>query len=176
MDSNQEQFLRDEIFSLTLMGTVQRAHVFADDSTEKTRKPFQGALRSELEGVAKEYREPVCEERHVQNILTLSSRLSSDHAEILQNGCFRVRLAQKALNLYLKYLWCLGVIPEPPHCPFDSLVIARLRGYHGPASWVILETEAEYRALIQAAKATAQGESLATWELKLYNASQQRDA
>jgi hypothetical protein len=171
MDSNQDQFLRDEFFSLTLMGTVQRAHVYAKDSTEKARKPFQGALRAELERLENEYREPVGEETHVQNILRLSSHLSSNHAKILQNGCFRVGLAQKALNLYLKYLWCLGIIPEPPHCPFDSLVISRLRDYHGPKSWVFLKTEDQYRALIRAAKATAEGVSLATWELKLYNAS-----
>lgn len=136
MDSNQEQFLRDEIFSLTLMGTVQRAHVYADGSTEETRKPFQGALRSELERLENEYREPVDEERHIQNILGMSKLLSSHHAAILQNHCFRIGLAQKALNLYLKYLWCLGIIPEPPHCPFDSRVIDRLRGYHGPKHWI----------------------------------------
>ena len=28
--------------------------------------------------------------------------------------------------LYLKYLWCLGEICRPPHCPFDRMVIEEL--------------------------------------------------
>jgi hypothetical protein len=39
---------------------------------------------------------------------------------------FRVGTAQKALNLYLKYLWCLGEIKTPPHCPFDRGIIQML--------------------------------------------------
>jgi hypothetical protein len=168
MDSDQEQFLKDELFSLTLMATVQRANVYAAASAEKDRKAFQAALRSRLEGLAKTYRETVLEETHIQNVLGLSSHLSSSHARVLRDGRFRIGPAQKALNLYLKYLWCLGMIPAPPHCPFDFRVISKLSTYTGP-SWTALDTEGEYRVLIEAARATAQGMSLATWELQTYN-------
>lgn len=42
------------------------------------------------------------------------------------SNVFRIGSAQKALNLYRKYLWCLGYIPFPPHCPFDATIIDQL--------------------------------------------------
>jgi hypothetical protein len=87
---------------------------------------------------------------------------------VLENRRFRIGSAQKALNLYLKYLWCLGKICSPPHCPFDRQIIASLPNYTGP-SWTKLVREEDYRALVEAAKAKAQDSSLAAWELRIYN-------
>ena len=47
----------------------------------------------------------------MRNIVALSEGLSEDHADILAGKRFRVGTAQKALNLYLKYLWCLQNSP-----------------------------------------------------------------
>jgi hypothetical protein len=171
MDLHQEQFLKDELLSLTLMATVQRADVYTHGSPEKKRKAFQKALRSCLEELARSYYQQVSEETHVQNIVGLSNGLSSIHGSVLRNRRFRIGAAQKALNLYLKYLWCLGMISAPPHCPFDSRIIGRLSEYIGPR-WTALDSENDYRALMNAAKAAANGLSLAAWELQTYNNSQ----
>src|SRR5437899_9346391 len=173
MDSHQEQFLKDEFFSLTLMATVQRADVYIAGATERERKAFQAALRSRLEELATGYCDEVPEETHIQNIVGLSNFLSSNHANVLQDGRFRIGPAQKALNLYLKYLWCIGKIPMPPHCPFDFLVISKLPDYSGP-SWTALDSEEKYRDLVKAAKAKAQDVPLAAWELRTYNNAQPR--
>jgi hypothetical protein len=170
MDSHQERFLKDELFHLTLEATVQRAKVYTNGAEENDRKPFQTALQAQLEQITDEYTKPVTEDAHIQNILGLSSSLSLSHGKVLRNGRFRVGLAQKALNLYLKYLWCLGMISEPPHCPFDSRVIANLHEYRGP-SWTVLDNDGQYRELIRLARIAAQGLSLARWELKVYNDS-----
>lgn len=171
MNTHQEQFLRDEFFSLTLMATVQRAGVYRPDTPERERKAFQSALRQHLEQIAQGYKAKVSEEAHIMNILGLSTNLSIAHAGILQSGRFRIGTAQKTLNLYLKYLWCLGKIPEPPHCPFDFQIIAKLPAYKGP-SWTVLDIEDDYRNLVKAAKAKAQDFSIAVWELDTYNSAQ----
>lgn len=171
MDAHQEQFLRDELFSLTLMATVQRAGVYSPGSRETERKKFQGSLRLRLEKTVQSYANQAKEEAHFRNVVELSTGLTSAHASVLKNGRFRIGIAQKALNLYLKYLWCLGKIPSPPHCPFDFQIIAKLPNYTGP-SWTKLDREEDYRALVDAAKAEAQGSSLATWELRTYNNAQ----
>jgi|ERR1039458_3041295 hypothetical protein len=168
MNKHQEQFLKDEFFSLTLMATVQRAHVYVPNANPDSKWKFQTALRSSLERVGVSYYGPVSEEDHIRNIATLSEELSADQADVLAGGCFRIGTAQKALNLHLKYLWCLGKIPAPPHCPFDSWVIARLPGYQGP-SWTAINDLAQYRNLVAVAKAKAGGISLAEWELQTYN-------
>lgn len=171
MDTHREQFLRDEIFSLTLTATVGRARVYKSGLSERARKPFQSALRSQLEMIARGYESEVSEEVHIQNVIGLSAALTTDHANVLRDARFRIGSAQKALNLYLKYLWCVEKIPAPPHCPFDFQIIVKLPEYVGP-SWTVLDSERDYRALVVAAKAKAQGIPLAIWELQTYNNAQ----
>ena len=136
---------------------------------------FQSALRSTLAEIATQYEEEVEEEKHIQNICDLSNRLTSGQKEVLNNGQFRIGTAQKALNLYLKYLWCLGKNPLPPHCPFDYQIIAKLSNYQGP-KWTDLEQVQDYRRLVAAAKEKAQGVPLALWELRTYSSAQPRAA
>lgn len=68
------------------------------------------ALRLWLTDIELQYCEAVAEEHHIKNIVSLSEKLSKEHAGALVNGRFRIGVAQKALNLYLKYLWCLGKV------------------------------------------------------------------
>ena len=157
------------------MATVQRARVYRPKAPERTRRTFQGALRSKLEEVARLYEKEVEEETHIGNIVELSRSLTRAHKDILNSGRFRIGTAQKALNLYLKYLWCLGKIPRPPHCPFDFQIIAKLSEYKGP-KWTALDLEKDYRNLVAAARAKARDVPLAVWELQTYNNAQPRAA
>ena len=168
MDANQEDFLRDETFSLTLMATVRRAKVYKHGLSERERRAFQVALRPRLEDITKQYESEVAEDTHVRNSLGLSDYFTLKCGTVLKDGRFRIGAAQKALNLYLKYLWCLGKIPAPPHCPFDSQIICKLPGCKG-MNWTSLDTEQEYRRLVMAAKSVANGTCLADWELQVYN-------
>lgn len=173
MNIDQLQFLKDEFFSLTLMATVQRAGVYNDNTEERQRRAFREALRSELEELAKQYNRGVDEETHLRNIRHLCKSLTSNHTRVLKNGRFRTGTAQKALNLYLKYLWCLGEIPMPPHCPFDFQIIGKLRRYNGP-KWTELDSLGDYRRLVAAAHSEAKNMPLALWELRAYNSAQPR--
>ena len=87
-------------------------------------------------------------------------------------GRFRIGRAQKALNLYLKYLWAFGWIPPPPHCPFDSVVLRELslpKKHDIP--WTKMDDVDVYRAWIEAAKRKAKtcGLCLPRWEVKTWN-------
>jgi len=168
MDADQETFLRNEFFTLTLAGTVQRAGVYRSGSSERERRPFHVDLRLKLEEIAKQYEKEVPDEKHIQNIIGLSNALSRTHEDVLRDKRFRIGSAQKALNLYLKYLWCIGKIPRPPHCPFDSFIIGKLPTYEGP-NWTALDREEEYRNLVAAAKVKAQGCPLSVWQLRTFN-------
>lgn len=79
---------------------------------------------------------------------------------------FRIGVAQKALNLYLKYLWCLDRIPVPPHCPFDSTV---LRELELEFSWTRSSKIEDYKSWVEHAKVAAGTKTLAEWELQLWN-------
>jgi hypothetical protein len=171
----RRRFLHDELFSLTLMATVQRGRLYAPNVNGDRRAEFQKSLRQQLERLAKQYGGSVSESAHLRNIECLSARLSESHSSILREGRFRVGSAQKALNLFLKYLWCMGEIRIPPHCPFDRGVIQRLPP-RVRRNWTEIERLDQYKALVEAAKRIAAPSSLAEWELALYNRSKDRSA
>jgi hypothetical protein len=78
----------------------------------------------------------------------------------------RFGTSQKAFNLYLKFLWRLGYIPAPPHCPVDG-VILRSAGISG--SWTQSNSSAEYLRWINALRQHAGPKSLAEWEYGEWN-------
>lgn len=167
-NSLKKQFLDDELFSMTLHATLQRSPTYKKDITNKKKMEFQQGLRRRLEHYAAQYKKSVNEDNHINNIEMLSNEVSDAFGEYLNDGRFRIGGAQKALNLYLKYLWIVGKIDMPPHCPLDSIVINKLH----PSlrkQWTKLTKIEEYKSLITELKKVANGEYLALWELRLYN-------
>ena len=49
--------------------------------------------------------------------------LTNSFPDVLYEKKIPIGIAQKAVNLYLKYMWCFGWIPEPPHCRIDRTVL-----------------------------------------------------
>ena len=90
---------------------------------------------------------------------------------------FRIGIAQKALNLYLKNLWCLGEITTPPHCPLDRLIIDKLGlkwSERSQYDWTKIDDIEKYKELISRCdhKARERGcENIAEWELEVYKES-----
>src|SRR5689334_11713531 len=120
------RFLRNEFFGLTQDATLQHNATYRESATEADRARFRADLYRLLDSLSFRYATGISDEEHIDNIVRLADELSVIHESILRDGRFRLGSAQKALNLYLKYLWCAGLIPEPPHCPFDSRIIAKL--------------------------------------------------
>ena len=164
----QRAYLRDEFHLLTLNATVQRARIYAEAVEEEPREAFRRTLRQQLDLIARAYVHPVSDQEHVRNIERLAASLSRKHGSILRLARFRIGPAQKALNLFLKYLWCVGWIAEPPHCPFDARVIGLLPvGVR--VSWTELDSRVGYMRLVSAARAVAGDVPLPIWELTAYN-------
>jgi hypothetical protein len=165
-------FLRSEFFSMTLAATTQRSKLYTADLTEAERLPFQISLRIALEKISEEYVRSVSDTAHINNIQKLADDLSIKHPELLRDGCMRFGHAQKALNLYLKYLWCLKDIRRPPHFPIDSIILKKIPKFT-QVRWTKLTDSSKYKSIIAAARLKSQlsGESLAAWELREYNAS-----
>jgi hypothetical protein len=165
MNEEQREFLIDEFFNLTLRGTGQRARVYREGAAEPEKHEFRKSLRKELERMASAYKSRVPDEQHERNIDELAETLSTRHERVLAKGRFRIGCAQKALNLYLKYLWCFGEIGTPPQCPFDFGIIGQLPGCED-VKWTELDDHSEYHLLVEAARRKAGAQtSLADWEL-----------
>lgn len=169
----KKKFLIDQAIVNSIGAAFQHAGVYVkglkdnDDRKDGLRK----ALAENLCSLGPTYRRAVTEEKHCQNIVNLADTLTEEHKDsgVLRDGRFRIGIAQKALNLYLKYLWCLGDIQTPPHCPIDRRIIDRLnlkwkdrRKY----DWTKLDDIEKYRTLIHKCREEARDKSLAEWELK----------
>lgn len=168
MDSAQKRdFLRREFHDLTLRAVVQRSKIYSPHVTAHGRTSLHRGLSHALDTLAREYAHPVSEEQHLRHIGELADRISADCPGALRGNRFRLGPAQKALNLFLKYLWCAGWIPTPPHCPFDSIIIGTLP-HASRCAWTDLDSMAQYQQLVAAARRIAGDRTLAQWELEVY--------
>jgi len=111
---------------------------------------------------------PALDAEHCEAIRRISENFSTRFGEILKDKRFRYGTAQKALNLYLKFLWRLGLLGDgkPPHCPADGTILeaAGLRG----KSWTWLDDEKEYVRWIEAMRKVASPLDLADWEYQTW--------
>ena len=92
------------------------------DDADKER--MSAHVTQELVEFTQQYKAgEVGEEDHTDNIRALRDILTGHFREFLHERKYRFGRAHKLLNLYLKYLWCLGRIDTPPHCTFDHNII-----------------------------------------------------
>ena len=165
----RRQALRDTFHAIALAAAFQHGKVYSKRVTADDRARFQNGVREALEALEPQYSSPVSHARHVAVIEEFASSLSVRHGGVLRKGRMRIGVAQKAVNVYLKFAWLAGWIPAPPHCPFDARIIALLP--HGLRSlkWTALDDIGKYEQLVEAARSLAGSRSLAAWELFEYN-------
>jgi len=169
--SNQHEFLRQTALYNALGAAFQRVQIYTDEVAEAKKEKFKHELADHLRNMEQQYRLPVSSEKHCRNIERLAFELSGSHKKILKGGHFRVGVAQKAINIYLKLIWCYGWIPEPPHCPLDSIVLKEIGDT--TTKWTKMNSIEEYKRAIQRVRSHIRqkriGQSLSEWELDIWN-------
>ena len=176
----KKKFLINQAIATSIIAAFQHAGVY--DSGLKDNDPSKNSLRKELahrlRSLGEKYHEPVTGEQHCQNIEDLADTLTETYkgTGLLRNDRFRIGIAQKALNLYLKNLWCLDEIATPPHCPLDRQIIDKLdlKSKRSEYDWTKLDDIEKYKELISLGdkKAREKGSrNIAEWELEVYEGS-----
>ena len=160
----QFAFLAGEYFGLSLQAATQRAGIWADGVPESNRRELHLHLRNLLEKTVGQYVKPVHEATHIKNLERIAESLTRRQSGLLVDHHFRIGPTQKALNLYLKYMWCAGHIAMPPHCPVDAVVLRSLK-LSPPISWTKMYSIQQYTEVIGALKVVAAPSPLAEWEL-----------
>jgi hypothetical protein len=163
---NQKDFLKAEFWMSSWSASVQRSGLYKDRAgSDPARKKFQLEVRSLVdEELLPKYINGCSEEDRYSNIGKLEKWGSHHGADLLSNG-YPFGIAQKLLNVYLKYQWCSGWISEPLHCPIDRTILKKLR-LESRFIWTTMK-ESDYRAAIDVLKRVAlqDGLSPAQWEL-----------
>jgi hypothetical protein len=167
---SKRAFLSYELGVLTLkaaLSTRDDAYpVYARNATRMQLAAAQDAIRAVLPIVEKQYSQIAgqkSDDLHMQFIVETADQLSDAHCVALHNGRFRIGIAQKLINLHLKYLWTAALIPEPPHCPLDGIIrdIANLE-----YDWTSSDSIDDYKCAIYALKHVATPRTLSVWELE----------
>lgn len=162
----KEAFLNKATLSDSFISSVQRARIYVPNLNDTQKRPFKNGFKERLACLEAMYREPVDCDSHISCIREFSNELSRDYGGVLVGSRLRIGIAQKGVNLCLKYLWCLDRIPEPPHCPVDAIV---LRAIHSRQKWTQVDSTDDYREIIAECQRVAQNRSLSQWELELWN-------
>lgn len=101
----------------------------------------------------------------IDSIEDLKKEITDRYDKILYKNRISVLVVQQIINLYLKYLWCLGYISEPPFCPINKNIfkIANVK-----VSLKNIDSIVEYENVLSIIKQEAKDKSLAVWELSAY--------
>lgn len=112
-------------------------------------------------------------EENYKFILNLNQD-SKQFSDLLNGGELKIGVCQKIINLYLKYLWCLDLIPKPPIMPLDGRVLAQFKNCNFQ-NWTEISDIETYKSIIESIhnqlieKGIAL--SLPDWELNFWNNS-----
>jgi hypothetical protein len=166
----KETYLNNEIWTLTFGAAFQRANVYEKSATDDSKKQeFKQNTRAFIENkLIPIYKKgKVDETTHVKCITQLND-FTKAYQNILNVGKLNIGVSQKLLNLYLKYLWCLGRIDTPPHFPVDRR-IQEILGFADIISWTKVTKVEDYMKIIdQSKKHLGKHKSLAELELNVY--------
>jgi len=175
--TRNNEFLRQTALFNAIGAAFQRSIIYSDSASTADKDQLKRALERCLRKVERQYASQVSSNKHLQTISGVARSISGHYAAILSNGRFRVGTAQKAVNIYLKLLWCYGWIPEPPHCPVDSIVLAAIGD--AKTKWTKIADIAEYSKVIDAIRQhiaeTSPETSLSDWELNVWNNRRQKE-
>jgi hypothetical protein len=139
--------------------------VYSREEIGSERSSFRGELSRAIRSECARYSRRVTDSEHCAAIRNISDGLSERFGPILKDHRLRYGTSQKAFNLYLKFLWRMGKIETPPHCPVDSIVL-NAGGIIG--SWTRNDSEQEYIGWIDALRENASPLCLSDWEYEIW--------
>jgi hypothetical protein len=168
--SKQRKFLEGEFWIFAWTASVQRTGIYGESVASPERQTFKSGLKEFIDSkLLPQYQVRCSETKHYGNISRLVAQGSASSKDVLSSRGYHYGIAQKLLNLYLKYLWCVGYIAEPPHCPIDRIIIGKT-SFRDRLNWTEMK-EAEYREVIGeiTSLARSKGSTPAQWELENYH-------
>lgn len=170
--TKEQGFIVNEIWILAWNASVQRADLYKKGLSYKDRKAsnFRASVIDYIEvNIFHIYENGCSEEVHYKNIESLIAKANGLGLGILGPEGYKYGVAQKLLNLAVKYMWCLGHIKEPPHCPVDRIIIDKTK-FKNEVLWTKITKRKPYEDVIEEIKILARANSLtpAQWELSNY--------
>jgi len=174
-NDKRDEFLIAELMQFTISASFQtRNEYFPIYNYEcldlNTAKNLRNDIKDFLFQYVNNYK-PIDEKGHIDKIKELSDIISRKYNKILNNGRFRIGISQKIINLFLKYMWTIGKIDMPFHCPIDNIIKTKvIKGIKNITlkDWTEFDTINDYLDYIEIIrlKSIEANISIAEWELE----------
>ncbi|MDD2287438.1 MAG: hypothetical protein PHH52_00585 [Patescibacteria group bacterium] len=165
----KNEFINNEVTTLTINGAFGHNPIYNEHCKGPEKEKFRIYIRNILLKYGVIYKESVEEEGHYNKLTELQGEISAVFGYLLKNQALNIGTIQKLLNLYLKYMWCLDLIPTPPHCPVDSVVLKKIN--RGNTKWTKMTSIDEYKKIINEIKKVSKHTCISEWELEIWNSS-----
>jgi hypothetical protein len=151
--------------SNAIQSALQHNKTYRSESDYGMRDAFRSKWSKLIREKSVNYVQPVSDAQHCEAIQSISDRLRVKFGQLLCDGHLRYGTSQKALNLYLRFLWRLGKVATPPHCPVDRIVL-NAGGIYGV--WTKCDSVNEYMGWVNGLRARPRPLSLSEWEHQIW--------
>ncbi|WP_304142265.1 hypothetical protein [Mesoflavibacter zeaxanthinifaciens] len=163
---------------LSIKASVQRNPTYSNEieTNSKIRKDIILFWKEQLAGFSKNYKDKKSLDTYFQNVIDLKNIMNSkftdafNHSRYINDKGFRIAHSQKSLSVYLKHLWCLGLISEPPMCPIDNIILTKIGLKYPQNKWGYINTEIEFKMKSNLIISYAEKNNLSVckWELLVF--------
>jgi hypothetical protein len=162
----------------SIRAAVQRNTLYAKEVPFAAKKAIYQAWITLLSEKRAAFKEFVSIPQYEESVLSIRQKMNSEFGEffcsdIKSGNGMRISHAQKSLSLFVKYLWCLGEIPEPEVCPVDRQILTKTEAKEKrDLSWGYVNTiedhQREFKYISDAAKISRHDSSkVGTLKLRL---------
>ncbi len=107
--------------SNAIQSALQHNKTYRTGSDDGMRGAFRAEWSEFIREESQRYTQPVSDVQHCEAIQRISDRLGARFGQLLNDGHLRFGTSQKALNLYLKFLWGSGRLQSRRTAPLTGL-------------------------------------------------------
>jgi hypothetical protein len=172
---NQKKSIEDAI-SLAIRAAVQHNSLYLENLSMGKRKVVRTDWGKELLLIAEKYKENQTKEIFNEDILKLKEFMNTRHGDSFRRSPhpkykydigFRISHSQKSISVFLKHLWCMNKISEPPVCPVDRIILEKIGESGKSASWGYINSLEIHNSKVAEINefALKENKSIAIWEL-----------
>lgn len=160
----------EKAISRAISAAAQHNPLYIDGISQYRRNPIRDFWAQKLIQIAEKY---VAEQEvavYETDILDLKQAMNDRYGKYFRiNGDqtgFRISHSQKSISVFLKHLWCMGLIETPPLCPVDRIILG-IAGHRNPVlPWTRVNTIEQHRDHVQLLLTAGNAyPKLAHWEI-----------
>jgi hypothetical protein len=160
--------LINAIFRDAVASSVMHNRLYLNGNTLETEKGKvkQEWLKLLCQRSLKYKTKIISKKDYFDDVEEIKDAMNMEFSEIIN---FQYSHAQKSMSIFLKHLWCIERINEPPSCPIDSIVL-KAAGL-GNERWTQIHTKEKFIELFERIEdhAHMNSKSIAQWELEEFH-------